>query len=78
MMRILVAPSGRSRARLCIWSSRKAARSGVWTEQPEQRQQQQPLSRPSYEISLRLLQIRLRTESHLEGGVNRAKLKFSK
>jgi hypothetical protein len=48
-MRILVAPSGRSRERPCAWSSRKAARSGVWTEQPEQRQQQQqqqPLSRP--------------------------------
>jgi hypothetical protein len=61
-MRILVAPSGRSRARQYTWSNRKAARSGVWTEQPVQRQQQQqPLRRPSLEISLRLLQIRLRT-----------------
>jgi hypothetical protein len=63
-MRILVAPSGRSRARQCTWSSRKAARSGVWTEQPvqrQQRQQQQPLRRPSLEISHRLRQIRLHT-----------------
>jgi hypothetical protein len=45
-MRILVAPSDRSRVIPYTWSSRKAARSGVWTEQPEQRQQQ-PLSRPS-------------------------------
>jgi hypothetical protein len=59
MMRSLVAPLGRSRARLCIWSSRKAARSGVWTEQPVQRQQlQQPLRRPSLEISRGLRQIR--------------------
>jgi hypothetical protein len=60
-MRILVAPSGRSRARQYTSSSRKAARSGVWTEQPVQRQQQQPLRRPSLEISHRLCQIRLRT-----------------
>jgi hypothetical protein len=61
-MRILVAPSGRSRARQYTWSSRKAARSGVWIEQPMQRQQQQqPLRRPSLEISLRHLQIRLHT-----------------
>jgi hypothetical protein len=61
-MRILVAPSGRSRARQYTWSSRKAARSGVWTEQPMQRQQQQqPLRRPSLEISHRLRQIRLHT-----------------
>jgi hypothetical protein len=54
-MRILVVPSGRSRARLFIWSSRKATRSGVRTEQPVQRQQlQQPLHRPSLEISRRL------------------------
>jgi hypothetical protein len=59
MMRILVAPSGRSRARLFTWSSRKAARSGVRTEQPVQRQHlQQPLRRPSLEISRRLRQIR--------------------
>jgi hypothetical protein len=58
-MRILVAPSGRSRARLFTWSSRKAARSGVRIEQPVQRQQlQQPLRRPSLEISHRLRQIR--------------------
>jgi hypothetical protein len=60
-MRILVAPSGRSRARQFTWSSRKAARSGVRTEQPVQRQQQQPLRRPSLEISRRLRQIRLHT-----------------
>jgi hypothetical protein len=60
-MRILVVPSGRSRARQFTWSSRKAARSGVWTEQPVQLQQQlQPLRRPSLEISHRLRQIRLR------------------
>jgi hypothetical protein len=58
-MRILVAPSGRSRARQFTWSSRKAARSGVQTEQPVQRQQ--PLRRPSLEISHRLCQIRLHT-----------------
>jgi hypothetical protein len=58
-MRILVAPSGRSRARQYTWSSRKATRSAVWTEQPVQRQQ--PLRRPSMEISHRLRQIRLRT-----------------
>jgi hypothetical protein len=58
-MRILVAPSGRSRARLFTWSSRKATRSGVRTEQPVQRQQlQQPLRRPSLEISRKLCQIR--------------------
>ena len=58
-MRILVAPSGRSRAKLFTWSSRKAARSGVRTEKPVQRQQlQQPLRRPSLEISRRLRQIR--------------------
>jgi hypothetical protein len=63
MTRILLAPSGRSRERPCIWSSRKAARSGVWTEQPEQRQpQQQPLSRQSKELSCRFLLIRLPTE----------------
>jgi hypothetical protein len=62
MMRILVAPLGRSRARQFTWSSRKAARSGVRIEQPVQRQQQQqPLRRPSLEISRRLRQIRLRT-----------------
>jgi hypothetical protein len=61
-MRILVAPSGRSRARQYTWSSRKATRSGVWTEQPVQRQQQQQsLRRPSLEISHRLRQIRLCT-----------------
>jgi hypothetical protein len=60
-MRILVAPSGRSRARQYTWSSRKAARSGVWTEQPVQQQQQQPLRRPSLEISHRLRPIRLHT-----------------
>ena len=61
-MRILVVPSGRSRARQFTWSSRKAARSGVRTEQPVQRQrQQQPLRRPSLEISHRLHQIRLHT-----------------
>jgi hypothetical protein len=62
-MRILVAPSGRSRARHFTWSSRKAARSGVRTKQPMQRQQQQqqPLRRPSLEISHRLRQIRLHT-----------------
>jgi hypothetical protein len=60
MMRILVAPSGRSRARQYTWSSRKAARSGVWIEQPVQRQPQ-PLRRPSLEISHRLRQIRLHT-----------------
>jgi hypothetical protein len=59
-MRILVAPSGRSRARLFTWSSKKAARSGVWTEKPVQRQQlQQPLRRPHLEISRRLHPIRL-------------------
>jgi hypothetical protein len=58
MMRILIAPSGRSRARQFTWSSRKAARSGVRTEQPVQ---QQPLCRPSLEISRRLRQIRLHT-----------------
>jgi hypothetical protein len=56
-MRILVAPSGRSRARQFTWSSRKAARSGVRIEQPVQ-QQQQPLHMPSLEISRRLRQIR--------------------
>jgi hypothetical protein len=60
-MRILVAPSGRSRRRQYTWSRRKAARSGVWTDKPVQRQQQQPLRRPSLEISHRLRQIRLRT-----------------
>jgi hypothetical protein len=61
-MRILIAPSGRSRARLFTWSSRKAARSGVRTERPVQRQQlQQPLRRPSLEISRRLHQ----TRSHI-------------
>jgi hypothetical protein len=59
-MRILVAPLGRSRARQFTWSSRKAARSGVRTEQPMQ-QQQQPLRRPSLEISRRLRQIRSHT-----------------
>jgi hypothetical protein len=60
MMMILVAPSGRSRARLFTWSSRKAARSGVRTEKPVQRQQlQQPLRRPHLEISRRLHPIRL-------------------
>jgi hypothetical protein len=54
-MRTLVAPSGRSRARQFTWSSRKAARSGVRTEQPVQ---QQSLRRPSLEISRRLHQIR--------------------
>ena len=59
MMRILVALSGRSRARPFTWSSRKAARSGVRTEQPVQRQRlQQPLRRPSLEISRRLHQTR--------------------
>jgi hypothetical protein len=58
-MRILVAPSGRSRARQYIWSSRKAARSGVRIELPVRRQpQQQPLRRLSLEISRRLRQIR--------------------
>jgi hypothetical protein len=58
-MRILVVPSGRSRARPFTWSSRKAARSGVRTEQPVQRQRlQQLLRRPSLEISRRLRQIR--------------------
>jgi hypothetical protein len=57
-MRTLVAPSGRSRARQFAWSSRKAARSGVRTEQPVQ---QQPLRRPSLEISRRPRQIRLHT-----------------
>jgi hypothetical protein len=62
MMRILVAPSGRSRARPFTWSSRKAARSGVRTEQPVQRQRlQRPLRRPSLEISRRLHPIRLHT-----------------
>jgi hypothetical protein len=61
-MRILVVLSGRSRARQFTWSSKKAARSGVWIEQPVQRQpQQQPLRRPSLEISHRLRQTRLRT-----------------
>jgi hypothetical protein len=61
-MRILVAPSGRSRARPFTWSSRKAVRSGVRTEQPVQRQRlQQPLRRPSLEISRRLCQIRSHT-----------------
>jgi hypothetical protein len=61
-MRILVAPSGRSRARPFTWSSRKAARSGVRTEQPVQRQRlQQLLRRPSLEISRRLRQIRSHT-----------------
>jgi hypothetical protein len=59
-MRTLLAPLGRSRERPCIWSSRKAARSDVWTEQPEQRQQ--PLSRQSKEISCIFLQIRLPIE----------------
>jgi hypothetical protein len=36
MTRILLAPSGRSRGRLSTWSNRKAARSGVWIEQPKQ------------------------------------------
>jgi hypothetical protein len=62
MTRILLAPSGRSRKRPCIWSSRKAARSGVWIEQPEQRQQQPPLSRQSKELSCRFLPIRLPIE----------------
>jgi hypothetical protein len=61
MTRILLAPSDRSRERLFIWSSRKATRSGVWTEQPEQRQQQ-PLSRQGKELSCRFLQIRLPIE----------------
>jgi hypothetical protein len=61
-MRILVVPSGRSRARPFTWSSRKAARSGVRTEQPVQRQRlQQLLRRPSLEISRRLRQIRSHT-----------------
>jgi hypothetical protein len=60
-MRTLVAPSGRSRARQFTWSSRKAARSGVRTEQPMQQQQQQPLRRPNLEISRRLRQIRSHT-----------------
>jgi hypothetical protein len=60
-MRILVVPSGRSRARQFTWSSRKAARSDVRTEQPVQWQQQQPLRRPSLEISCRLRQIRSHT-----------------
>jgi hypothetical protein len=56
-------PFRQVKGRPCIWSSRKATRSGVWTEQPEQQQQQQqPLSRQSEEISHRLLQIRLLTE----------------
>jgi hypothetical protein len=59
MTRILVAPSGRSRARQFTWSSRKAARSGIRTEQPVQ--QQQPLCRPNLEISRRLCQIRSHT-----------------
>jgi hypothetical protein len=58
-MRILVAPSGRSRARQFTWSSRKAARSGVRTEHLVQRQQ--PLRRPGLEISHILRQIRLHT-----------------
>ena len=62
MTRTLLSPLGRSRGRLFIWSSRKAARSGVWTEQPEQRQQQQSLSRQSKELSCRFLPIRLLTE----------------
>jgi hypothetical protein len=63
MTRTLLSPSGRSRERPCIWISRKAARSGVWTKQPKQRQQQQqPLSRQSEEISHKLLQIGLLTE----------------
>jgi hypothetical protein len=67
MMRILVAPSGRSRARPFTWSSRKAARSGVRTEQPMQRQRlQQPLRRPSLEISRKLRQ----TKSHTVFGVS--------
>jgi hypothetical protein len=61
MTRILLNPSGRSRERPFIWSSRKAARSGVWTEQPEQRQQQ-PLSRQSKELSCRFLPVRLPIE----------------
>jgi hypothetical protein len=61
-MRILVAPSGRSRARQFTWSSRTAARSGVRTEQSVQRQRlQRPLRRPSLEISRRLRQIRSHT-----------------
>jgi hypothetical protein len=60
MTRILVAPSGRSRARQFTWSSRKAARSGVRTVQPMQ-QQQQLLRRPNLEISRRLRQIRSHT-----------------
>jgi hypothetical protein len=60
-MRTLVAPLGRSRARQFTWSSRKAARSGVRTEQPVQQQQQPPLRRPSLEISRRLRQIRSHT-----------------
>jgi hypothetical protein len=39
----------------------EAARSGVRTEQPVQQQQQQPLRRPSLEISRRLRQIRSHT-----------------
>jgi hypothetical protein len=62
MMRIPVAPSGRSRARPFTWSSRKAARSGVRTEQPVQRLQR-PLRRPSLEISRRLHPIRSHTSS---------------
>jgi hypothetical protein len=63
MTRTLLDPLGRSRGRQCIWSSRKAARSGVWTEQPKQQyQQQQPLSRQSEELSYRFLPIRLPIE----------------
>jgi hypothetical protein len=61
-MRTLLAPSGRSRARQFSSSSRKAARSGVWVEQPErhlQRQQQQ--SRQSEVASYRSRQTRLHT-----------------
>jgi hypothetical protein len=54
MTRTLLAPLGRSRGRLFTWSSRKAARSGVWIEQP--------LSRQSEELSYRFLSIRLLTE----------------
>jgi hypothetical protein len=39
--RTLLAPSGRSRARHFTSSSRNAARSGVWIEQPEQHLQWQ-------------------------------------
>jgi hypothetical protein len=51
MTRTLLAPLGRSRERSCIWSSRKAARSGVWTEQAEQGSQ---LQIPSDQIAYRV------------------------